>query len=96
MLRVNSLSFIFVLKQIASLRYDLSKKAVPAERPLLGPSSNSPTLNALQIEAMFNLLDRTEQSSRSLVLPATLRKVQYLRTRYPNADLIYVTDDVLN
>jgi hypothetical protein len=94
MLRVSAPSFIFVLQQIAALRSDLSRKAV-AERPILSTSSNSPTLNALQIEAMFNLLDRTEQSSKSLGLLATLRKVQYLRTRYPTADLIYITDDVL-
>jgi hypothetical protein len=67
----------------------------PSERPLLVSSPNSPTLNAKQIEAMFGLLDRAEQSSKSLVLPATLRKVEYLRTRYPNANLIYATDDVL-
>jgi hypothetical protein len=95
MLRVNPPSFIFVLREIASLRYDIGRQALPSERPFIGTSSSSPSLNAQQIEAVFSLLNRTEQSCKSLGLPATLRKVEYLRTRYPNANLIYIIDDVL-
>jgi hypothetical protein len=95
MLKINVPSFILVLQDIASLRQTLNGRLLPSDLSLRGSSVHSSALTPKQIGAMFGVLDRVEQSCKSLVLPATLRKVLYLRTRYPNADLIYPTENVL-
>ncbi len=80
---------------IASLRCDLQKPAPPSERTFIGDVTRAVSLNVGQAKAMLHVLAGAGLACKSLSLPATQRKVDYLRTQYTDPELIYITDSTL-